>query len=216
MKKYLGFILAMSVVTGCSFDTQTEEDLKAADKTEETGYQKDPDVYVPNPQVTDDSTLTGAGDSITDRKGELILKTMKEVNQTLTVGGLQYTIKDIKLLHYTPDYSLIDFYHPYTHDEEFNFVKLSVEVKNDTKAKYHFAPIAMMKINDTILKTWEDDFYLEDLNGEIAPGQTKRGNIGFIVGELNTINKVEMISGDLLGEDEKKAAQPVKLTVPFD
>jgi hypothetical protein len=216
MKKYLGIILAMSMVTGCSFDNQTEENLKAANETKQPGYQKNPDVYVPNPQVTDDSTLTSAGDSITDRKGELTLKMMKEVNQTLTVGGLQYTIKDVKLLHYVPDYSLIDFYHPFTHDEKFNFVKVSVEVKNDTKKEYHFAPIAMMKINDTVLKTWEDDFYLEELNGEISAGQVKRGNIGFIVEDLNSINKIELISGDLLGQENKLAAPPVKLSVPFE
>lgn len=216
MKKYLGIILTMSLVTGCSFGDQPKENLKAANQKEQAGSQNKPDVYVPNPQVSDDSSLTGVGESVADRKGELTLKAMKEVNQTLTVGGLQYTIKNIKFLHYVPDYSLIDFYHPYTHDEEFNFVKLSVEVKNDTKEKYHFAPVAMMKINDTTMKTWEDDFYLEDLNGEISPGQTKKGNIGFIVEDLNTINKVEMISGDLIGKDKKKLAAPVKLTIPFE
>lgn len=218
MKKYLTLLLAISLLSGCSAaaqgdsikETETEGAVKAVDEP------KTSNIYVPNPQVTDDSTLKKAGDSVTDRKGELTLKAVKKVNKLFTIDGVHYKINDIKLMHYIPDYSLIDFYHPYTHDEDFNFVKVGIEMENTSKESYHFAPVAMMNINGVLHKTWEDDFYLEEMNGEIKAGQVKKGNIGFIIEELDEISHIEILSGDLLGKDKEKIAKPVKATIPFN
>jgi hypothetical protein len=120
------------------------------------------------------------------------------------------------LLHFIPDYSLIDFFHPYTHDEEFDFVKIEVEIQNNSKESYHFGPVAMVNINNSIHKTWEDDFYLEELHGEIAGRQKKQGNLGFIVDDLENLDKVEIFSGDLVDKDKKKIGEPVNLVVTFE
>lgn len=218
MKKYLTLLLAISILSGCSATAQEEstKETKTDGAVKAVDEPKTSNINVPNPQVTDDSTLKKVGDTVTDRKGELTLKAVKEVNKHLTLGGIQYTINDIKLLHYVPDYSMIDFFHPYTHEEEFDFVKIGIKIENTSKVNYHFAPVALMKVNGSIHKTWEDDFYLEELNGEIAAGQLKKGNVGFIVDELDGLIQVEILSGDLVGEDKKKKASPVRLAIPIN
>jgi hypothetical protein len=214
MRKYLQLLLAATLLTGCSFaEAESKKEVKSSEAAIEKPLKKNTDVYVPNPQVTEDINLKKSGDSLTDNKGELTLKAVKEVNKTFKVNGIEYTVKDVRLLHFVPAYSLIDFFHAYTHDEEFDFVKINVEVKNNSKENYHFGPVAMVNINDSIHKTWEDDFYLENLNGEISAGQTKRGNLGFIVEGMDSLNKVEILSGDLVDENKKKVADPVKLVV---
>lgn len=214
MKKYYHLMLAVSMLTGCSFaEAESNKESKPAETVVEKPLKKNTDVYVPNPQVTDDRELKKAGDSLFDEKGELTLKAVKEVNETFSLDGIEYTVKDIKLLHFIPDYSLIDFFHPYTHNEEFDFVKIGVEVKNNSEETYHFGPVAMVNINDSIHKTWEDDFYLEELHGEILAGQKKQGNLGFIVEEIENLEKVEIMSGDLVDKDKKKIGEPVKLVV---
>jgi hypothetical protein len=217
MKKYLQLMLAVSMLTGCSFaEAESNKDSKTAETVEEKPATKNTDVYVPNPQVTDDRELKKAGDSVSDDKGDLTLKSVKEVNKTFNLEGIEYTVKDVKLLHFIPDYSLIDFFHPYTHDEEFDFVKIGVEVKNNSAESYHFGPVAMVNINNTIHKTWEDDFYLEELHGELLAGQKKQGNLGFIVDELENLDKVEILSGDLVDKDKVKIGEPVNLVVTFE
>jgi len=217
MKKYLTLLLAISILSGCSAAAQEDstKETKADVTVKAVEKPKTHNINVPNPQVTDDSTLYKVGDTVTDRKGELTLKAVKEVNKHFTLGGIQYAVKDIKLMHYVPDYSMIDFFHPYTHEEEFDFVKVGIEIENTSKESYHFAPVALMKVNESIHKTWEDDFYLEELNGEIAAGQLKTGNVGFIVDELDGLSEVEIISGDLVGDDKKKKASPVRLVIPI-
>ncbi|WP_423407033.1 DUF4352 domain-containing protein [Heyndrickxia sp. MSNUG] len=218
MEKYLSFLLAISILSGCSAAAQEDpaKGSKADGAVKASEEPKIPNKYVPNPQVTDDSTLKKAGDTVTDRKGELTLKAIKKVNKHFTLEGIQYTINDIKLIHYVPDYSMIDFFHPYTHEEEFDFVKMGIEIENTSKENYHFAPVALMKVNGSIHKTWEDDFYLEELNGEIAAGQMKKGSVGFIVDELDGLSEIEILSGDLVGADKKKKASPVRLTIPIN
>lgn len=217
MKKYLQLMLAASMLTGCSFaEAESNKESATAETVPEKPIKRNTDVYVPNPQVTDDRELKKAGDSFTDDKGELTLKAIKEVNKTFNLDGVEYQVKDVKLLHFIPAYSLIDFFHPYTHEEEFNFVKIGVEVKNHSRESFHFGPVALVEINDSIQKTWEDDFYLEELHGEIVAGQKKKGNLGFIVDDLDTLEKVEILSGDLVDKGKKKIGEPINLVVSFE
>ncbi|MBT2695527.1 DUF4352 domain-containing protein [Bacillus sp. ISL-55] len=214
MKRYFLLIIAISILSGCSIaKEESSKETKAAETAGSQQLIENQDVYVPNPQVTDDYALKKAGDSISDNKGELTLKAVKDVNKTFNLDGIVYTIKDVKLLHFIPDYSLIDFYHPYTHEEEFDFVKIGVELQNNSKESYRFGPLAIVNINDSIHKTWEDDFYLEELHGEILAGQKKQGNLGFIVDDLDNIDTVEILSGELVDQDKKKIAEPVKHVV---
>ncbi|MBD5070346.1 hypothetical protein GUF45_01500, partial [Xanthomonas citri pv. citri] len=83
--------------------------------------------------------------------------------------------------HLRPDYSMIDYFHELTHDEEFDFVKVFVDIKNTSTKKVNVAPIALMKTNTGETFDWNKDIYLEELNGELEGGAEKSGNLGFIV-----------------------------------
>lgn len=79
MKKYLQIMLAVSMVTGCSFaEAESNKESKTAETVVDKPTNNNTDVYVPNPQVTDDRDLKKVGDSITDEKGELTLKSVKK------------------------------------------------------------------------------------------------------------------------------------------
>jgi uncharacterized lipoprotein YajG len=83
MKKYLLLMLAVLLLTGCSFaQADSRDEIKSVETAAEKPIQKNTEVFVPNPQVTDDRELKKAGDSIIDDKGELTLKAVKEVNET--------------------------------------------------------------------------------------------------------------------------------------
>lgn len=57
-------------------------------------------------------------------------------------------------------------------------------------------------------KTWEDDIYLEELNGSILPGEKKAGNIGFIV-ENPGITSIKMITSKVLNQNEQELYKEV-------
>ena len=47
-------------------------------------------------------------------------------------------------------------------------------------------------------------------------GQKKQGNLGFIVEEPEDLEKVEILSDDLVDKDKKKIGEPINLVVTFD
>ena len=70
--------------------------------------------YKSNPQVTEDRSLLEVGQSVSDEKGEATLKPNNQVNQTYEEGPIKLTVKDMKIIHLRPDYSLIDYFHVLT------------------------------------------------------------------------------------------------------
>lgn len=194
MKQALSFLLLTLMLAGCSANAApaTEKNIDA--KTETKASEKTEDVqddaekrpgsigeYQPNPQVTDDRSLKKIGQTHEDDKGSATLKAIKDVNQTYNVGSIELTVKEMKLIHLRPSYGMIDYFHVLTHEEEFDFVKLYVEIKNTSSEQVSFAPIALLKTNTGETFDWEKDIYLEELNGQIAGNGTKAGNLGFIV-----------------------------------
>lgn len=125
------------------------------------------------------------GQNVSDAKGELTLKAYKKVNETLDVGPIEVKVKEMKVMHATPDYSMIDFFHGYTHDEDFDIVKVNVEIKNNSDKKIKFSPVAFLETDRGEHLTWEDEIYLEELTGEIEGNGSKSGNIGFILNDGN-------------------------------
>ncbi len=67
------------------------------------------------------------------------------MNETLNVGPIEVKVKEMKVMHATPDYSMIDFFHGYTHDEDFDIVKVNVEIKNNTDKKLSFPQLLSLK-----------------------------------------------------------------------
>lgn len=212
MKRYLFFLILLLVLTGCSSENKSEDKVtgdrvKTIDQTEKKRNVQE-DIYVPNPQITDDINLVTVGETISDDKGELTLKSYKLLNKTVNIGGVEMVIKDAKLLHFVPDYSMIDFFHAYTHEEEFDFIKVGLEVKNSSDKDIKFSPVAFVKTNNGELKTWEEDIFLEELTGDIQRNDVKKGNMGFILENTTDLKSIEILTSDVLdgmGENVEKA-----------
>ncbi|MGG3924378.1 hypothetical protein ABET51_00060 [Metabacillus fastidiosus] len=212
------FILSLFLLIGCS-NNNTEKEAAANNKQEEKTetanntpeYYKN---YVPNPQVINDQNIQNTGQTFHDEKGEATLKTITAKKQTKKIGAIELTIREAKILDFRPAHSLIDFYHTYTHDEEFTFVKLFVEIKNTSNETIKFAPVATLNTNANELKTWEDDIYLEELNGEIEANSLKSGNLGFIIEKAN-INSIEITTSDVFNKDDQKLDSAEKINISF-
>lgn len=250
MKQTLSILFLIMLLVGCSSNTSPENNEKNAanenptennvnEKNDETKQQKNQeqteskiDEYQPNPQVTDDRSLQKVGQTYADGKGESTLKAIKNVNKTFEVGSIELTIREMKLIHLRPDYGMIDYFHVLTHDEEFDFVKVFVEVKNKSSEKVNFAPVALLKTNTGETFDWQKDIYLEKLNGEIEGNATKFGNLGFIVnaagghahkGEHNESNPkeaknikwIEITTSDVFDKNEKKISEAQKIKIEF-
>ncbi|TWT27113.1 DUF4352 domain-containing protein [Planomicrobium sp. CPCC 101110] len=228
MKKAIYFYLAaILLLAGCSGQAepaasaaenqaeQTAADTaEVAETTETAAAPAYYDGYVKNPQVVDDRLLQEVGQSMRDSKGEINLTNANTEAQTASVGEISLTIREAKIFHFQPDYSLIDFYHSYTHDAEFDMVKFFVEIENTSDAPLHFAPVALVETSAEETKTWEDDIYLEELGGEIAPGETKSGNVGFII-EKSDIDSLTVTTSDVFDKEENKLEDAKKIDIKF-
>lgn len=212
MKKQAIYLVLASalLLSGCS----DKGDAQIAEAATNSGVPEYYNGYVQNPQVTADKSLTKAGQSIRDDKGEIVLNAANLESGTHRIGGIEMALKEAKLFHYKPSYGLIDFYHSYTHDTEFHVVKFFVEIKNATDEPLSFAPAALLETDAGETKLWEDDIYLEELNGEIAPGETKTGSIGFIV-ENPDIDAVTLTTSDLFNSKEEKIQAAEKIEIEF-
>ncbi|MDF1997734.1 hypothetical protein [Peribacillus frigoritolerans] len=250
MKKTLSIFFLILLLVGCSSNASPENNEKntgnenqtdnnANGKNDETKQQKNQeqteskmDEYQPNPQVTDDRSLQKVGQTFTDQKGEAALKAIKNVNKTYEMGSVELTIREMKLIHLRPDYGMIDYFHVLTHDEEFDFVKVFVEIKNKSSEKVNFAPIALLETNTGETFDWQKDIYLEELNGEIEGNGTKFGNLGFIVNatgnhahkegrndsdhkEAKDIKWIEITTSNVFDKDQKKISEAQKIRIEF-
>lgn len=210
LKKVIALISILSLLLiGCTSNNSGSE---AKQKEIDTEYLKD---YSSNPQVTDDRTLIEPGQSFKDEKGEATLKAFNQVNKTYEVGPVTLRIKDLKLLHLRPDYSLVDYFHVLTHDEEFDFVKVFVEIENTSAEKVNFAPIALLETSEGEKFDWEKDMYLEDLNGELEANGLKKGNLGFIVEKSDNLEWIEITTSDVYDQNQKKIADSQKIKIEF-
>ncbi|SFB13996.1 MULTISPECIES: DUF4352 domain-containing protein [unclassified Bacillus (in: firmicutes)] len=217
MRILISIILLLFALTGCSFSEGSEEkaSAKKSEQKEATSGSVKKDVYVPNPQVSDDINLVKVGETVSDDKGEITLKEYKQVNKKIKVGSVEMLVKDVKVIHFVPDYSMIDFFHGYTHDEEFDFIKVAVETKNTSKEPVKFTPVAYLKMNSGEHKTWEDDIYLESLTGELGANSTKRGNMGFILDQTEDYQSVELLTSDAVNKQGKSITTAEKIVVEF-
>lgn len=210
MKNIIILITLVSLLLhGCSSNVQSSS-VSENEKKKEDEYLND---YASNPQVTDDRSLLEVGQEVSDEKGEATLKAINLVNETYPVGPIDLRVKDMKVIHLRPDYSLVDYFHVLTHEEEFNFVKVFIEIENMSDEKLNFAPIAMIETSTGEKIDWEKDIYLEDLNGEIAGNTTKKGNLGFIIESSKDLKWIEITTSDVYDKDENKLSDSQKLKI---
>ncbi len=211
MKQVIYLCLLLITLTGCSFNDEKSVAAKTSSNNTIPSYYDD---YILNPQVSDDRLLQEVGQFSRDNRGELTVKAAEHDSHTYKVGSIDLTIREAKILHFKPDYSLIDFYHSYTHDQEFDFIKFFVEIKNTSNQPLKFAPIAILNTSSGEKVTFEDDIYLEDLNGEIAPNGMKNGNLGFII-EKSNVNSIEIMTSDVFNEKDEMIYDGETIRVEF-
>ncbi|MEH7332360.1 hypothetical protein V7161_06965 [Neobacillus drentensis] len=216
MKQIMFIFSFIFLLAGCSFSS-IQSNSKAEQPQEKKVSEAEHDAYYNSPQVTDDSTLQRPGQSFTDEKGEATLKAMKQLNKTYHFGDIEYTIREVKLLHYRPDYSLIDYFHPLTEAEEFDFIKISVDIKNLSKEKRQFAPVALFETNTGVKADWNQDMYLEHLNGVLEGDEVKRGSLGFIVKDTKThkIDWIKILTSDVYNVKQERLEEAQTIQIPF-
>ncbi|GLB59773.1 DUF4352 domain-containing protein [Cytobacillus sp. NCCP-133] len=211
MEKLIAMIALLSIVLfGCSSVPEQSSGVSAKAMEENEAVKH----YAPNPQVPDDRQLQKAGQSLTDEKGEITLKKVANVNGTYKIGPIEMRIAEAKVMHLKPDYSLVDYFHTLTHDEEFDLVKVFVEIKNTSDQKVNFAPAAILETSKGEQITWEKDIYLDGLNEEIGPNETKAGNIGFII-EKWDLKHFEITTSDVFRADGKKIEDAENIEIRF-
>lgn len=229
MKRLTPIILVLSVILfGCNAVQNGEFTVKATEKQNHTSEKKNDssakeknrakslsEIYVSNPQVSDDTDLLEVGQSIKDDKGTVTLKGIASLNKTFTIGPVEMKIKNVKLIHNLPTYSLMDYFHYYTENyEEFDFVKVEVELVNKSDQAVHFGPIAHLNTSNGETRNFEDDFYIEYLGGEIEANGSKQGALGFIVEKSNpNLEWIDITTSDVLDKDKKEIgkAQNIKI-----
>lgn len=211
MKARLAWLLVpLALLWGCQ-EEAAQGTATAASLSEAPDYTEH---YVLSPQVSDDRRLQEPGQKTRDAKGGLELLAANMEAQAVQIGDVELTIHETKLLHYTPDYSLIDFYHAYTHEQEFELVKLFVEIHNSSNEAVSFAPAALFETGAGEVKTWEDDVYLESLNEGLEPGEVKSGNVGFIVED--GAQEIKLTTSKLFAADGELLAPARAITIQLD
>ncbi|WP_088008257.1 DUF4352 domain-containing protein [Indiicoccus explosivorum] len=222
MKKELltGLALAL-LLSGCSDgaaapeeEAETAETPAAEPETASGGIPDFYEGYVANPQVTDDRALTETGQTVRDANGQITLKAIASPDAAVEIGGIELTVHEAKVFMFQPDYSLTDFYHHYTDEEEFAVVKAFVSFTNTTDAPLQFAPVALASTDTGEERTWEDDIYLEEMNGEIALGETVKGSIGFVVDDAE-VGSLTLTTSDVFSADDEKVADAAKIEIQF-
>lgn len=221
MRYLIVILILLGSLVGCDQENESpdgHENAAANDKLQSgeksTPPPKNAGGYVSNPQVTDDRSLMNVGEAFSDEKGEAELKAYKKVDEEIEIGPITMMVKEVKVLNYRPDYSLIDFFHTYTHDEVFDFVKVFVEIENKSNDTLNFAPTALLETDKGEKKTWEDDIYLEELNGKIGPGGKKAGNLGFII-EKSDLKSISITTSKVFDENEKELSNEKVIEVSF-
>lgn len=170
------------------------------------------------PQAVNDTGLTTIGGTAKDENGKIILKAVSDGKETLDINPIEVTFKNIKILNYSPELHLIDYFHGYTeHEDQFNYIKLNITAKNTSKQRVYFNPVAMIELNTGEKISWEEDFYLEHLNGEFKPGQKKTGTMGFIVDEtkIKDIKSFKLSTSEILNANKDIIEKPETVNFQF-
>ncbi|MEK4298072.1 DUF4352 domain-containing protein [Oceanobacillus sp. FSL W8-0428] len=218
MNRIFGFLIIIFVLAGCAKDKPAEEaeaknDTDKEEYTQTTSYL---DGYLENPQLPDDSELLVVDQVVEDSKGKSTLIKIKQVNETYQIGDIEMTLRDAKWIHLRPSYRMIDYFHGLTDNEsEFNYVKVFVEITNTTAETLQFSPAALVETNDGENTSWEDELYLEGLNEPIEPGESRKGNLGFIVDETEDLSELTILTSDLFDEADNKLTDAEEITVEF-
>ncbi|MDP4549521.1 hypothetical protein Q9251_01340 [Alkalihalobacillus macyae] len=229
MKYVLVILLSASLFLGGCAANNEEQNASSQNETStntaEANTNQDADSpekesdnsIMDSPQAPDDSSLTKVGKTVEDQDGMITLKAISEYDETTSIGDVELTISDVKVMDYAPSPDLVDFFHGYSDNEtQFNYVKLRVNVKNTSDQTVNFAPVSLLETGNE-KKGFEDDFYLENLYGDFAPGEEKAGQLGFVLNDTD-VEKLESITvntSDVFDENKESVTEAKSITIPF-
>ena len=124
----------------------------------------------------------------------------------------------MKAFLYLPSPDLIDFFHEYTeNEEEFNYVKVFITVKNTSADTLNFNPIAVLETSAGEKKNWQEDFYLEGLNGDFKGKEDKLGNMGFVIDKTNVdeFKWIKLTTSQVLDQNQKIISKEKVIKINF-
>jgi len=134
------------------------------------------------PLIPSDGQLIEPGESVADGKGMLTLMAASPVYDSFLLGGVDFIVKDVKLLKFNPTYSKgLD------EEAELEFIKVDVEIVNTNPFSVYFNPVETIRINGTELPS-EDEFLLEKISGILQAGSTMTGSLGYLVKETGSLD----------------------------
>ncbi len=218
-KGWITLVLSAVLITGCSADTNKDTNTTPQNESnkKESKNQSGEQTFTDSSQASDDTELTEINKKVEDQDGAITLKKYAKVNKEQQADSISLTIDEVKVLHYAPSLDLIDFFHGYTKQDEFPYVRVNVKIANQGKETVHFNPVSTIKTDQGETVTWEDDFYLEKLNGEIKPGEEKVGSLGFILNKTNSdkLNSITITSSEVVNDQKKSISNPLTFNVDF-
>ncbi len=211
------------LLAGCGGQGTTEEEKESVTKPaqqeknadQETSSGKSAD----NPQAPDDASLMKVGQTTEDIDGKLTLKAIVADPVHAETGPVTMTVSHAKVFLYRPSYDLIDYFHGLTHeDEKFHYVKFRIGLKNNSEKPVFFNPVAVVKTNTGEEVSWEEEFYLESMNGKLAPGKEKEGSMGFIIDEtdIERLESVELETSSVLNEKKEEIAKANTISIALN
>ncbi len=202
-------------VNSQSESTTNQSDVKNPETKSEQNEHKG---LIDSPQAPDDSSLTEVGQSFQDLDGSITLQAVSDDNEKTEIGDIALTVSDVKVMKYEPSPDLVDFFHGYSTDEEkFSYVKIRVNVKNTSDEAVNFAPVSVLETSEGEKKGFDDDFYLENLYGDYAPGEERTGQLGFVLNETD-IKKLESMTihtSDVFDENKETLSKSKTITIDF-
>lgn len=181
-------------------------------KTIDTSYLAD---YTENPQITNDGKLLVKGDEKQSNKGRVEVIQANFTTKTTMIGPMKVQFFDTKELLVAPDVSMIDYFHELTDEENFHILKAFVSVENTSTEAVQFNPSAGATASSGETWTWQQEVFLDELNGLYEPGQVKKGNIGYILTQDTPPAAFTIESSDVfdLEQDIVSAGAQIKLTL---
>lgn len=174
------------------------------------------DDYTENPQMTSDVDLVKKEETQVSAKGNIQLLEASFEQQKTTVEPMKITISDTKILQVEPDVSMLDYFHVLTTNEEFNIIKAFISIENTSDQVVYFNPSAQAKTDTGEHWTWQEDVYLDGLEGAYEPGQKKQGNIGFILTKKKTPSRLILQPTDVFNTEKEKITTGKEITLPLN
>ncbi|GAA0489056.1 membrane lipoprotein lipid attachment site-containing protein [Salinibacillus aidingensis] len=222
MKKALLIVMTAFTLSGCmnsneeSSDEQVQQKSQSGNVHAESNDKKE--TYSNNPQAPDTRSLKEVGEEFRDEDGKVILKAISDYHETHMIGPIELTISNVKVMDYIPAYHLIDFFHGYTHNEtNFTYVKFHVTLNNTSEESVNFAPISVLETNEGEIKDFEDDFYLQNLNGTLSANERKSGELAFILDKTapDKLTEITVTTSDVFDKNNESIQKGSKIEIAF-